>query len=128
MEGITFFVWRGSSGVSLLQLLELVGSARVLESQWRLRYGDSAGEPQAAQALNDLSDSGVRFPGSTLHRLAAQGVQLIDGELSAYEDDQGDAWLILRAVDSTHWDVESQDVGLLARLKAAIPEAEPLPK
>jgi hypothetical protein len=89
MEGITFFVGRGSSGISLLQLLELVGSARVLESQWRIRYADSAGEPQAAHELNEFSDSEIRFPGSTLQRLASQGVQLIDGELSAYEAGQG---------------------------------------
>ncbi len=128
MEGITFFVWRGSSGISLLQLLELVGSARVLESQWIIRYADSAGEPQAAHELNEFSDSEIRFPGSTLQRLVSKGVQLIDGELSAYEADKDNAWLILRAVDSTHWDVESQDVALLARLKEAIPDAEPLPK
>jgi hypothetical protein len=128
MQGITFFMWRGSSMVSLLHVLELVGLARVLESQWRIRLADSAGEPQAADQLNELSDSGFAFPGSTLQRLASQGVQLIDGELSAYEDDQDNAWITLRAVRSTHWDVESQDAALLARLKEAIPDAEPLPE
>jgi hypothetical protein len=57
VEGITFFVWRGSSNVSLLQLVELVGSARVPESQWRIRFADCAGEPQAAHELNELVET-----------------------------------------------------------------------
>lgn len=64
--------------------------------------------------------------GEGLLAAARAGVQLVDGGLAASLGDDV-PWVIVRAVDSTEWDIESDDTALLERLTGAILTAQPLP-
>jgi hypothetical protein len=75
-----------------------------------------------------FSAEGILISGELLIDLARQGVQIIDGEPIAYRGGEEVRWLVIRAVDSTWWDVETDDEEVLTRIQAAFPAAMKLPQ
>jgi len=128
MNGISLPMWEGTVPVTLSNLVTSIGVGRVRNTRWELRGVDSAGDPAAAREVNELSDGGSSVPGDTLIDLAARGVQIIDGEVLGYQPDEIRPWIVIRAVDSSWWDVESDDQALLALLRAIYPRAASLPR
>jgi len=128
VTGITFRVdaVMGAPPLSLLNVLLLLGEARVAASTWQVRMADMAGEPSAAARLQRASDEAAPVAGSQILNYARAGVQLIDGELVASDPGSG-PWVVVRAVDSSDWDVESDDLAVIAQVTEAIPAAQPLP-
>jgi hypothetical protein len=49
--------------------------------------------------------------------LAANLIQIIDGEFTGYLKGDESPWITIRAVDSTAFDVESEDETVLARMQ-----------
>src|SRR2546430_9347241 len=103
MSGIHFTMWPEGRELDLLQVLTMVGESSVIESEWRVRDADCAGDPTAAAELSKFSDELSPIPGETLLDLARRRVQLIDGELQARRVGSQQPWLVIEAIDSSRW-------------------------
>jgi hypothetical protein len=112
----------------LSELLNRIGTAQVRDSVWTLRGVEAAGNPSSAQELEALSEQGQLVPGDALIELADRGVQVIEGELIGQRRGASEPWILLRGVDSSWWDVETDNEALLTALRAAYPAATPLPR
>jgi hypothetical protein len=55
-------------------------------------------------------------------KTVCDGVQVIDGEVHGYEPAASIPWIVLRAIDSTSWEVSTQDDGVLAQLRDVMTE------
>jgi hypothetical protein len=94
--------------VDILRLLELSISA----TEWEIYHVECIGG-EAANELHHLSDKKVRVDGNTLLQLAANVSQVIEGVFVGYKGGQDRAWVIVKVVDSTAYDVYSEDENIL---------------
>jgi hypothetical protein len=97
----------------LVDILRLLPEA--VDSEWEISAVECTGV--AAEKLQRLADSQARVPGQILLELAADLIQIIDGEFIGYHKGDEQPWIIIRAVDSTAFDVASEDESVLARMK-----------
>jgi hypothetical protein len=113
------------NGVLALDLRDLIDllAPRSLEATWtvspvRLNYPElgpldefmmtGPGDPGEDQ-LERLAASGLSVGGAKLAEAAHQAWQVIWGQFTAILPGQGDAWVIIRAIDSTFYEVTSSD-------------------
>ncbi|MEZ4312249.1 MAG: hypothetical protein R3F14_29825 [Polyangiaceae bacterium] len=88
----------------------------------RGRAGPRAEELESTHADKRLSTLEL------LH-LVTPDVQIIDGEIVGYSATDEEVPVILfRAVDSTSWDVESDDSDVLALIRTTYPDARDIPR
>lgn len=101
---------QGVLSFDLRDLLACVAPVAV-QMDWRVQTLEYTGE--RAEQLHALVDQGHLITGASLVMIADGVDQVIEGELFGYM--QGDATpaLVLRAVDSTRWDVASPSEALL---------------
>src|SRR5690349_2826959 len=71
----------------------------------------------AADRLEEVSRSGERIPGALLQQLARDVVQVIWGEFRAYDGLERKPWVIVRAIDSSWFEVETEAVDALQSLR-----------
>ncbi len=107
----------------LSALLRLVGD-RATGSTWRLFWIEAAGYPEPAAELQRISDASEEINGRELLKLASQGPQIIEGELHAFDAGSSSAWLVIKAIDRSLWDVGTDDKTVEAAVRAEFPEAE----
>jgi hypothetical protein len=120
-KGVTFPAWHGTSYVSAPEVLNAL-DPHLHEFVWQVRADEVAPGPGARQ-LQEISPS-TRLSTPELLDQLRPGAQIIDGELRGYESaDSITPAVTLRAVDSTWWDVESEDDGLIAAVRDAFPDA-----
>lgn len=81
----------------------------------------------AASALEAISDAEGSVEGNELIHLAQSVAQVIDGEFRGYWKKEEEPWIIVRAVDSAAYDVESDDLALLERLRNSFHEVDDIP-
>lgn len=98
----------------LIDILRLLGPEGE-GSDWEVAELECTGSPSADE-LQRLAEGNGRLSGRTLLQLAA-GTQVIDGVFSGYRGGDAAPWVRVRAVDSTAFDVESDDDAVLGRLK-----------
>ena len=110
--------------VDLRHVLDLLGT-RAARSLWEVggvaREDEAlvvAGE-EAADRLEALAQSSGRISGKLLARLAHSVYQVIWGEFRAYDAQAESPWVIVRAIDSTWYEVETDDEQVLARIRSA---------
>jgi hypothetical protein len=101
--------------VDLIDILRLLGPSAT-DSEWRISGVECAGGP-AGEDLHGLADQPARVPGEKLLSLATGVTQVIDGVFAGYRDGEEQPWIIIRAVDSSAFDVQSEDAEALARMK-----------
>jgi hypothetical protein len=110
---------RGFLAVDLQHILDLFGG-RTIQSRWRASdvwaTGRETGE--AAKELERLADGQTLIAGEHLSRIAHDLVQVIDGEFSAYESSDS-PWVVIRAVDSSFYEVFSTESAVLDRVRAS---------
>jgi hypothetical protein len=114
MTAVSFHAWRGDRYIDAASVLDALGPpAHGLV--WRVAVDEMApGDERLLAASPPL-------PTAALRALVGPEVQIIDGALVGFD---GDAQRVLvRAVDSSWWDVESEDEELIARIRAAFPDA-----
>jgi hypothetical protein len=99
----------------LIDILRLLGS-RGEDSQWDLEDVEAVGE-SAADELHHLSAVKQRVAGKDLLRLAREVVQIVDAQFSAYEDGADHPWIIIRAIDSSAYDVLADNQEVLDRIR-----------
>jgi hypothetical protein len=98
----------------------------VLASRWTCRGVDALGGP-AADELERLSDDEATISGETLLQLAEGITQTINGEFGAYKPDDTQPWLIIRAIDSTAFDVISSDDNVIAAIRRSFSDVADIP-
>ncbi len=74
---------------------------------------------EAADRLEALAQSKERISGKLLAKLANSVHQVIWGEFRAYEAQTISPWVIVRAIDSSWYEVETDDEQVLARMRSA---------
>lgn len=117
---ITICAWRDAHYLSLENILDaLVDYCH--SYRWTLNVIDAAPEP-GAQALieHDLNQS---LSYDELLKLVSPELQIIDGEAVAFERDSSNEKLMIRAIDSTSWDIETEEEIIFERIKARFPWA-----
>ena len=120
MMGITILDTDSSGrflAFDLKDILRAIGPCANL-LRWRLIHIECVGE--RADEFHNLSDSGELVSGRRLIELSSQITQTIDGEVWGYRGEvkeRDKPWLIIRAVDSSSFDVECDDLSLLERVK-----------
>ncbi len=72
---------------------------------------------EAAEQLENLARSSDRFSGALLSDLLNRVAQVIWGESVAYENGQDKPWVIVRAIDSSWCEVETDEMGIVDRVR-----------
>lgn len=116
---LSIHAWRASHYVSLAELLLLVEQF-VPEKQWFVQIQEIAPEPGAE--LFESCDPRHPLVMEDLLRLSAPNIQIIDGEIIAVDGD-GNSCLLLRSVDSTSWDIETDNMEIIAKIKERFSDA-----
>jgi hypothetical protein len=122
MRGLSFRAWRDGRYVALAEILVLL-RPRVLNFSWALRLVEVAPHPMA-RALESVSPETSLGTLELIH-LVSPDVQVIDGEVVGSVDGASPR-IVVRAVDSTSWDIESDDEEIVSEARRAHPDATEL--
>lgn len=122
MGALTFRAWRDGRYVALGEILVVLGP-RILDLSWTLRLVDVAPHPRAHHLEAVPPDKSLGT--LELIHLVTPDLQIVDGEVTGSADGLSPK-VMIRAVDSTSWDIESDDVAVLSAIKYAFPDAAEL--
>lgn len=104
----------GCLNFDLAELISAIGDS-ALSSEWQIHdldcFGDSCSEFSAA------SDAAVPISGERLLNLAERITQIIDGEFVGHRLSHGAPWLVIKAIDSTWWEVWTDDETVRSSLR-----------
>jgi hypothetical protein len=116
-DGIT------TTGALNFDLDEILGALRplIVDSMWRCRdlwftSQDELDVPELERKSE--SDLGVILSNEALADIAPRLLQVIDGEFAATRPDEARPWLIVRAVDSSWWEIFSEEPDVLDAIRA----------
>ena len=128
MQGVTILDKSadGFLAVTLEDVLRLLGR-RAETSVWKIS-GVETLENGGKDTLQGMSDSGTPVRGSELLRLASTRPEIIDGTFAGYENDEDEPWIVIRAVDSSAYDVETNDERLLDQVRKRFQNVADIPK
>ncbi|MCJ2033424.1 hypothetical protein [Methylobacterium sp. J-068] len=112
-------------------VLTMLGE-RAIRASWQIagvaRYDEPLFVTGEAEAhLEVLSQAQERIAGSLLSEFADQVTQVIWGEFIAYENGQDAPWVIVRAIDSSWCEVETDDGDVLARVRETFVDVRMVP-
>jgi len=108
----------------LIDILNLVGDKAII-STWALSGVEAIGK--SAKELHHISDIHLIISGSLLCEIASNIQQTIDGCFMGYIDRKASPWIIIRAVDSSAFDVETDDTTTLNKIRKHFREVDDLP-
>jgi hypothetical protein len=112
----------GCLSFDLIDILRALGE-RAQHSVWRAEQVDCFGE--AYREVMALVESGDPIPGERLSILAERLTQVIDGTFIGTDADSGEPWVVVHAIDSTFWEVWTDDpqarAGLAKQFRAITP-------
>jgi len=111
--------WEEGRYLSLTELLILFGRY-FINLKWYVRVEETAPEPGAEKL--DSIDPLVSMDIFKLLHLVSPTVQIIDGTITASDTDDSEPKLILRAVDSSSWDIETKNTEVLSIVRSRFPE------
>ena len=112
--------WKDDRYISLAEILLNIGKS-LINMQWYAHIDEVAPEPGAdkLEALSPMTPINI----FELLHLVTPNIQIIDGEIIAKDETKtGNPYLLLRAVDSTSWDIETNLDHIALELKALYPE------
>jgi hypothetical protein len=104
----------GCLDFDLADILKALG-ARALRSDWRAEDLNCFGESDAE--LEALSEASAPIPGARLLDVAKRLTQVIDGAFLGTEPGASEPWVVVKAVDSSWWEVWTDDVAAVATLR-----------
>ncbi|MFY0573458.1 hypothetical protein ACN28S_03015 [Cystobacter fuscus] len=118
--------WREGHYLNLDELLRVLEQF-VMGFTWKLHPGEIAPGPSAERI--ESVDPEELMNTLDLLRLITPDVQIIDGEILGYaHPGQELPAVVLRAVDSTSWDIESEDEEVLSVIRKVFPDAMDIPE
>ena len=100
----------------ILRLLQPRGDP----AAWELDHGEEGGFWATAKAGHDINwaqaiaGTGQRLSGETLRARADDILQVITGEFRAFEGAAASPWLMVRAFDSSFYEIVTEDEAVLA--------------
>jgi hypothetical protein len=121
---LSILAWRDGKQTSLSDVLDALGRDDILSRNWIAQRVEAAGTPGPAREIEKASDTAMPISGKRLLELASARVQVIEGSLLGTSS-KGRPPIAVHAVDSTHWDVEGDELAL-RRFAQCFPEAEVL--
>lgn len=101
---------RGVLSFDLRDVLGLVPQSET-DSAWEVSGAEAVGP--SARDLHDASDAEVRLSHRRLCEIAAGLKQTLGGEFRSFRAGEPEPWLVVRAVDSSVFDVISSDPALI---------------
>lgn len=115
MKGITIRDKKaGQLTFDLVDILRTIGDG-VIDSQWRVYDAEAIGN--SAEYLHTIADNEISISGNELLSIAGDLIQVVDGVFEAFRD-APHPWLIIRAVDSSEFDVECDSAVVHDKLRA----------
>ena len=120
---LTFPAWNNERYLSLAELLLLIGRF-FINCEWYLRVEEVAPEPGAE--LLEKIDPKEPIDIFTLLHLVTPEIQIVDGTVVAVELGSHEISLVLRAIDSTSWEIESEKKDIEAIIREKYPDAQQL--
>lgn len=111
--------------VDLVDILNVLGSLAE-ESEWEISEVECLGT--VADKLHQLADTKVRVSGKTLLQLAANLTQVIEGVFAGYRNGESEPWIVIGAVDSSAYDVESTELSVLEPFRQKFKQVADLPQ
>ncbi|MDJ1174085.1 hypothetical protein [Roseofilum capinflatum] len=126
MQGITITdqTMDGFLTVNLIDILQQI-TPKVLNSNWKIYNLECLGA--TADELCQICDQEQQISGALLLQLATDITQVIDGKFEAYDFNKTQPWLIITAVDSSAYDVETVDEKILDRLRKQFQQVTDFP-
>ena len=113
-----------SLAVNLVDILHLLGTLTE-DTEWEISEVECLGA--AADKMHSLSDRQARVSGQTLLDLAANLTQIIDGVFKGYRGSGEQPWITVQAVDSSAYDVESEDEKVLMLMQQHFKQVADIP-
>lgn len=102
----------------LKDILRVIGHPAI-ESEWICSYVDYSGNID--NSLERLLDWGESDPisGELLFKLASEIIQTIDGNFIGYKQNEQTPWIVIKAIDSSLWEVFSTSFEVLKNIEAS---------
>lgn len=114
----------GVLAFDLKEVLSVIGEPAI-SSTWKCSQVECLGEN--AERLGEISDSGRRISGQELFEIAKGVYQVIDGEFEAYRSEEKAPWLVVNAVDSSFFEVLTDDAATLEAIRTNFSDVSLLP-
>ena len=114
----------GFLAVNLIDILEIIAPA-IATTQWRITNLECLGT--TAEKLYEITDNWQLISSKLLLELAAEITQVIDGKFQGYLLNENQPWLIITAVDSSTYDVETVDENILNQIRQQFQQISELP-
>lgn len=124
MQGLAFRAWEGSKYISVHEIMMLIFPL-VSDTHWEVDL-DELAEGPGSKEFEDLASRSLHVPvssGEIAH--SSLGVQVTDGRFTGFRHDgeTGQPVIVIKATDSTDWDVASTDTRILLLLRARFVDA-----
>lgn len=116
----------GGLEFDLAQVLAALGD-RVAASSWRARELSYVSQNDAEIEPLERLRAGALVSGADLLDSLPRLIQVIDGEFEGFELDGEPPWVVVRAVDSSWWEVHAERPEVLAAVRAWFHSVEDLP-
>ena len=128
MTGVTILDTDPKTNVLAFDLRDILAvlGADAARSRWSVQDVECLGA-DAADALHEASDRHEVLDGARLADLAQRVDQVIEGQFSGRLPDDETDWIVIRAVDSSAYDVLTDRADVLAQLRARFRRVEDLP-
>ena len=110
--------------LDLIDILNILGP-RADNTFWLVEGAESTGP--LSGVLHRLSDLGTKVTTARLREIASDVIQVIDGVFTGYSVEKSEPWIIIRAVDSSAYDVETDDNDILSKVQGSFNEVYPIP-
>jgi hypothetical protein len=126
MHGVTISnINRRGAEINLIDVLGIFRD-RVASSSWAIAGVEALGADSATQ-LNAYSDEEATIDGEELLRLASEVTQVIDGNFTGFQIAQDDPWIIIYAVDSSSYDVLTDEQAVLEAIRSRFNDVTDIP-
>lgn len=106
-----------SLSFDLRELLDALGED-AMRATWHCEVGDFV-PADDAKYLVPAYDAATSIAGAILYQLASQTRQVIDGRFVATRDGSAEPWLTLLAVDSSWWEVTTDDPAVVQAIESS---------
>ena len=90
-------------------------------------HDDRTGRQVGQDQLEQFAASGSSVSGAVLSKAAHEAHQVIWGEFTGTLPEQTNAWVVIRAIDSTFYEVTSSDEVALGAIRAAFKDVRVAP-
>lgn len=115
----------GVLSLDLKDILLLLGS-QAEGSEWEISQVEAL-DGIEAEKLHCLADKRARVPGRELVRLASAVTQIIDGIFRGYQEGESEPWIVIQAVDSAAFDVQSDNNDVIHQIRQQFRSVVDLP-